>query len=647
MGVPQSRLMPADRLHEELARREHELAVLKETADMLAGERNLETLLQLIARRARELVDASTVLIPVLDKECTTYTYMAGDGENAEEIVGESLPIEFGICGWVWKHKKPWWRGVLDDLDEHERTLWESEAGTVLLVPLIGKEHFLGGVSALRKRNGEEFTRRDLDLLTLFASQAALAIENALAFERLDEALRKSEDLRVELLRLNADLLESNRQLEYLSLYDPITRLPNRALFHDRIDSLCTRSGDESGERELGLILLDILHFREINERWGNEAGDHLLRDIAERLRMCMQPGDTIARYGADEFVFLRPDIGREETLAFAEFLLEQLASPFTWGGETYTVVVHAGVAHGQADEESVRRLPSQAQMALGHGRSNRRPITCFDPAMEAESATSPFTLIGELRLAFQEEQFLLHYQPKIALNTGRVVGCEALVRWNHPELGLVYPDRFLTALDETGLMAEFNRWLIRTARAQCERWKSAGLEVQVAVNLPVSSLLDADFIDWLTDEILVPTTVGCFVIEITETVFLSDYKRIKKIMDRLVDAGVLFSIDDFGTGHSSLSRLRSLPVHEIKIDRSFVMEMDRNQEDAVIVRSIVELGRNLGLKVVAEGVENDVAARQLAVLGCDFAQGYHYCRPVPAEEFVACCRKCDSKGGC
>ncbi len=647
MGVPQSRLMPADRLHEELARRERELAVLKETADMLAGERNLETLLQLIARRARELVDASTVLIPVLDKECATYTYMAGDGENAEEIVGESLPIEFGICGWVWKHKKPWWRGVLDDLDEHERTLWESEAGTVLLVPLIGKEHFLGGVSALRKRNGEEFTRRDLDLLSLFASQAALAIENALAFERLDEALRKSEDLRVELLRLNADLLESNRQLEYLSLYDPITRLPNRALFHDRIDSLCTRSESESDGRQLGLILLDILHFREINERWGHEAGDHLLRDIAERLRLCMQSGDTIARYGADEFVFLRPDVSEEETLAFAEFLLEQLAEPFTWGGQTYTVVVHAGVAHGQADRESARRLPNQAQMALCHGRSTHQQITRFDPAFEAESATSPFTLIGELRSAFQEEQFLLHYQPKVALGTGRVVGCEALVRWNHPELGLVYPDRFLQALDEAGLMAEFNRWLIRTARAQCEQWKAAGLQVQVAVNLPVSSLLDADFIDWLTGEIVEASAAGCFVIEITETVFLSDYKRIKKIMDRLVDAGVLFSIDDFGTGHSSLSRLRSLPVHEIKIDRSFVMEMDRNQEDAVIVRSIVELGRNLGLKVVAEGVENEVAARQLAVLGCDLAQGYHYCRPVPAEEFVACCRKCNNEGCC
>ncbi|RMG31046.1 MAG: diguanylate cyclase, partial [Gammaproteobacteria bacterium] len=332
MGVAGGKLMQPDRLLEELARREHEIEILKETAGLLAGERNLQHLLGLIARKARELVDASTVLIPVLDRECTQYTYMAGDGEHAEEIVGESLPIEFGICGWVWKHKRPWWRGVLDELDEHERTRWEAEAGTVLLVPLIGKEHFLGGVSALHKRTGGDFTRRDLDLLTLFASQAALAIENAMAFERLDEALRKSEDLRVELLRLNADLLESNRQLEYMSLYDPVTRLPNRALFHDRLRSLCKFGEDGGGDRAVALVMLDVLHFHEVNERWGNEAGDALLREIAERLRARARKGDTVARYGADEFVFLRPGIDAAAAVALAEELLQVLAEPFSWG---------------------------------------------------------------------------------------------------------------------------------------------------------------------------------------------------------------------------------------------------------------------------------------------------------------------------
>ncbi|RMG29395.1 MAG: EAL domain-containing protein, partial [Gammaproteobacteria bacterium] len=219
--------------------------------------------------------------------------------------------------------------------------------------------------------------------------------------------------------------------------------------------------------------------------------------------------------------------------------------------------------------------------------------------------------------------------------------------RWEHPELGLLFPDRFLQPLHEAGLMGEFNRWLIRQARTQCEQWKAQGLELQVSVNLPVSSLLDAHFVAWLHEEIAPAICSGCFVIEITENVFFSDHARIKRVMEDLVECGVRFSIDDFGTGHSSLSRLRNLPVHEIKIDRSFVMEMDRNQEDAIIVRSTVELARNLGLQVVAEGVENETAARQLTVLGCDLAQGYHFCKPVPAEGFLDCCRKCDTLGGC
>ena len=222
-------------LKSDLQDRSAEIELLQKTFNEIGSELDIRKIYQLVAERARELIHADTLLIPILDENLETYTYQGGAGKNAREIVGESLPLDFGICGWVWRHKRPWWRGVLNELSEDERNLWEKEAATVIMVPLIGKRHFLGGISGINKQNGRDFDRRDLNLLSMFASIVAISIENAMSYQKIEDANQLMADYQLSLERLNRQLSESNHELEFLSLYDPVTALPNRSLFRDRM----------------------------------------------------------------------------------------------------------------------------------------------------------------------------------------------------------------------------------------------------------------------------------------------------------------------------------------------------------------------------------------------------------------------------
>ena len=239
-------------LRESLQHREAEIDLLQRTFTEIGSELDLNNLFQLVAERARELVKAETLLIPILDANCETYTYRAGAGLSSDEIVGEALPLDYGVCGWVWRHKKAWWRGVLADLSDEERNRWEKEAGSLILVPLQGKNHFLGGISAINKIDHHEFTRRDLNLLTMFAGIVSIAIENAMTVQQMEQTSRMNEDYRRRLKIMNKQLLESNRELEFHALYDPLTTLPNRSLFRDRLSRGIARA--ESAQQPTGLI---------------------------------------------------------------------------------------------------------------------------------------------------------------------------------------------------------------------------------------------------------------------------------------------------------------------------------------------------------------------------------------------------------
>lgn len=620
-------------LETELRQREREIELLKETVNAVGSELDLDRVFALVAERARELIQAETLLIPVLDEDLEHYTYRAGAGINAREIVGESLPLDFGVCGWVWRHKRAWWRGVLDELEPDERNRWEKEAGTLILVPMIGKGHFLGGLAGINKLGGGDFTRQDLNLLSLFAGHVSIAIENAMAYAQLAEAKQSAESYQSELRRLNKELTAINGELERLSLYDQLTRLPNRSLIQDRLQQALYAAQRDQGS--VAVLLLDLDRFKDINDTVGHAAGDQLLIQVAERLSSQLRHSDTFGRLGGDEFAVVLPGANTKLASRVAGTLLGGLESDFEINATRFSVSASIGIAVYPQHGSDAGSLIQHADIAMYAAKRTRYGYAVYDAA---EDVTQPgrLSLVGDLRQALVNREFDLYYQPKVDLRTGVLYGVEALARWSHPKRGFVPPDEFIPALEESGLIRPFTLWAIECALQQCVAWRAAGLELTVAVNLSLQSLLDPQFPEQvvaLLTRLEVPRP--CLILEITESLFLSEQARVQGMLAHLRAHGVQFSIDDFGTGHSSLSRLKRLPVSELKIDRSFVKDMERERDDAAIVRSTVDLAHNLGLGVIAEGVESESTLVMLREMGCDMAQGYYISRPLPVDEFA------------
>jgi diguanylate cyclase (GGDEF)-like protein len=377
-------------LESELRDREFEIALLKEAAEAVSGELDLEKVLQLVADHARKLILAETVLIPILNEDSTEYTYRAGCGKNADEIVGESLPLEFGICGWVWRHRRPWWHGVLAELDEAERNRWEKEAGSVILVPLVGKHQFLGGLAGINKIGGRDFSQRDLDLLTLFANQVSFAIDNATIFGQLNQTRAQLEQSQRELQRLNADLehrvelrtaelAEAIRQLERLALHDPLTQLPNRTLVQDRLRQgiLAARRAKKSA----ALIMADLDGFKDINDNHGHDIGDQLLKGVAERLTASLRQSDTVGRLGGDEFAVVLPFTDVSGAQRAAEKLLEIMRQPFRIDGRAITVAGSFGIAAYPDHATDITALCKCADAAMYTAKRRHSGHFVYHPA--------------------------------------------------------------------------------------------------------------------------------------------------------------------------------------------------------------------------------------------------------------------------
>lgn len=616
-------------LEAKLRQRDYEIALLRDTTRAIGSELDLDTVLDLIAQHAQDLTQAETVLVPILNAACAEYTYRAGAGKNAEEIVGQSLPIDFGICGWVWKHQKPWWRGALAELSPQERNRWEKDAGTLLMVPLVGRKHFLGGIAAMNKLSGEEFTENDLRLLELFAGQAAIALENAMAMDLVEQSLQAAEDAQGELQRVNKRLNAVNHELEYLTLYDPLTSLPNRSLFLDRFGHELNLAA--ANHSKLALLIVDIDHFQEINDNLGHEVGDDLLMITATQLHILAGDNDILGRMSGDEFALL---LQADETEAreTADKMLDLLSQPVTLAGQEMVVTSAIGIALYPEHGDDIATLFKHADEAMVAAKRDKSGIRVFDEHLNVDGPAR-LALLQDLRRALNNQEFELYYQPKIDLARGQLDGVEALARWQRGSTIAVPPDMFIGALEQTGLIASFTYWALHTAMEQRKRWLQRGWDIRIAVNVPLSVVMDNRFLSELSTLFDHNGSAQGLVLEITENIFLGDYDRINGILAEVRSFGFGCSIDDFGTGHSSLARLRQLPVDEIKVDRSFVMGMLANKDDEVIVRSTIELAHNLGLKVVAEGVENAKIMKELALLKCDIVQGYHISRALPAPE--------------
>lgn len=417
---------------------------------------------------------------------------------------------------------------------------------------------------------------------------------------------------------------------------DPLTGLLNRrALTSDAHPRFLLGKGGATGGRS-ALLLLDLDKFKEVNDSLGHEAGDQLLIQVSERLSRTLRSVDLLARLGGDEFAILLEGAGEEQAVEVASKVRAALSDPFTVGGVIRNVSVSMGIALYPGQGNDLSELLRLADMAMYQAKVARSGHRVFTKDDDHHSATRVRT-VQELRVALRDDQLLLHFQPKINLSTGDVHGVEALVRWNHPERGLLLPDEFIRLVEESGLMPDLTRTVLEKALDQAATWRARGQELTVAVNVSPSSLVDSDLPQQIAALLAVRgLPASTLILEITEDFLMSDRVRSRAVLTQLRDVGVQIAVDDFGIGYSSLSYLRDLPIDELKLDRSFVLPMADDARAAALVASTVDLAHSLGLRMVAEGVEDAAAYDALARYGCDVAQGFFMSRPVPAADLDA-----------
>jgi diguanylate cyclase (GGDEF)-like protein len=430
--------------------------------------------------------------------------------------------------------------------------------------------------------------------------------------------------------RLRRQAAEKEEQ----ALSDALTGLPNRTLFQNLVQR--TIAGAGRRRKLAAVMLMDLDRFKDVNDTLGHHNGDLLLQRIGSRLHSVLREGESVARLGGDEFAILLPDVpDRQAIVPVVRRVLKVLEEPVVVGGLALQCEASVGIALFPEHGNTVEGIMRAADVAMYVTKENRSGYEFYDAVQhEHRHDAGRLALIGELRRAMDETELVLYYQPKIDLQTGHVKGVEALARWHHPERGLLAPDEFIPLAERSNLLRPMTLYLLDSALRQCNAWRMRGLEVSVAVNLSMQNLLDLrlpnDLARLLTSWRLPP---GSLELEITESTIMADHRRATTILTRLNKMGVTLTIDDFGTGYSSLAYLQQLPVSTIKIDKSFVLNMAKDPGNATIVQSTIDLGRNLGLKVIAEGVENEESYRKLAALGCDYAQGFFFSKPISPEK--------------
>ncbi len=451
------------------------------------------------------------------------------------------------------------------------------------------------------------------------------------ALTRALEAQAQAERARQEAEAARAQAVDAADALQHQALHDALTGLPNRTLLHDRLAH--TLHLVERDASSLALLLLDLDRFKVVNDTLGHQAGDALLQQVAARMRDAVRSSDTVARLGGDEFALLLPGADRAGAVRVTQTLLAALVAPVTLEGQTVHVGASVGITLAPAQGREAAALLRQADVAMYVAKRAGSGYAVYDPRHDGYSA-GRLMREAELRQALATNELVLHYQPTVDLRSGRATGVEALVRWAHPTHGLLAPDQFIPLAEQTGLIVPLTRWVLDQALAQGAAWARAGRPLAVAVNLSVRTLHDErlpDTLAWLLRRYAI--TPERVMLEITESVLMADPAQALTVLTRLSALGVRVAIDDFGTGYSSLAYLKQLPVDAVKIDKSFVQSMGTTEatKDTAIVRSIIELGHNLGLMVVAEGVEDAGAWARVRALGGDVAQGYYMSRPLPA----------------
>jgi diguanylate cyclase (GGDEF)-like protein len=514
---------------------------------------------------------------------------------------------------WVLQHVVGGGRPLLMPRGTHEPAgrRWLASYGMreAVAVPLTGATGIVGAlVVADRMGDVRTFDKNDVLLLETVANHASVALRNG----------------------------ELIGQLRHDAAHDALTGLPNRANLQRRLGSALEEvlAGRRTGA---AVMILDLDDFKEVNDTLGHQQGDLLLVEVATRLTAAVGSVGTVARLGGDEFAILIPESGDEDlVLRVGRRVLRALEQPVVLDGLEVQVSGSMGVALAPAHADDPAALLKRADMAMYDAKTSTRGLRLYDADLDTNNPRR-LTLVSELRSALHNGEIQVHVQPQGRLADGQVVRTEALARWYHPELGQVPPDEFIPLAERSGLIGPLTTYVLDSALAACAQWRATGHDVGVAVNLSTRSLHDADLVEEV-DRLLRRHGVPAhkLTLEVTEGSVMADPARAVALLHRLRDRGVRLSVDDFGTGYSSLSYLKRLPVQEVKIDRSFITSLREGGEDVAIVRAIVDLGRHLGLEVVAEGIEDQATWDLLASMGCDLGQGWHLGRPMPTADLLA-----------
>jgi diguanylate cyclase (GGDEF)-like protein/PAS domain S-box-containing protein len=424
--------------------------------------------------------------------------------------------------------------------------------------------------------------------------------------------------------------------LEFLANHDPLTNLPNRILLNNRLQEALDRAQERN--TSVCVMFVDLDRFKVINDSLGHEVGDRVLQKVAKRLLSGIHPADVVARLGGDEFTIAieRLNGGTEEAALIAQRLLDALLNPMQIDGHQLYISASIGISFYPQDGKDANTLLKHADTAMYRAKEEGRDKFKFFSADMNSRAHEFMVMANSLRLALEKKQLAIEYQPRVDLASGRIVGVEALLRWHHPELGLISPERFIPLAEDTGLIVPIGEWVIRSACRQGKIWMDAGYPLQVAVNLSIRQFRKEGLVQFIADAVReAGYKTELLEVEITESLMMDDPESIKATLTALRDRGIKVALDDFGTGYSSLGYLKQFPLEYVKIDKSFVRDTPDDPDSVAIVKTIIAMAKNLRLSLIAEGIETERQRDLLCAEGCDAAQGFYFSRSVPADEIL------------
>ncbi len=595
-------------------------AALSATNEAILRARTAVELYQLVCDAAVHVGNSLAAAVLLIEPETTSLRPVVGTGQSVEQIEQTRFSIDpddvygRGVCGKAFRTQST---HVNEDvLNSDQGKPWrESSLQTGVVascgVPLTNDGKSIGVILFFLSKSSA-MDKEIIALLTRIGKNVSFALEN---FDRADEKNQADE------------------RIQFLATHDDLTRLPNRVMFNQLFEQSIRLARRDN--HQCAVLFIDLDRFKVINDSLGHAAGDTLLIEVAKRLRDCVRDSDVVGRLGGDEFVVMLDRISdRDQVAVVARKILAALLSPILLAGHECSTTGSVGIAVFPENGNDALTLTKNADIAMYLAKEEGKNDFRFFSSEIKSQSIERLMLEADLRHALELDQFTLHYQPKLDVQTGRITGLEALLRWVHPELGDLPPMEFISLAEETGLIIPIGLWVLKTACAQNMAWQRDGLPaISMAVNLSPRQFLDENLLRDI-DELLMSTGMPAHLLqlEITESMVMQNVDRAVKVLDQIQGRGVRLAIDDFGTGYSSMSLMKQFPIDTIKIDRSFVRDLENSSQDRAIAKAIISMGKALGLTVVAEGVETAEQDAFLRGHECDELQGYLFSRPIPAE---------------